>query len=63
VAEAPRTDRTSAASDGAGEPAGETINWQLSNVFAKLGVNARAAATAHEYQHRLVPSGGIDGHS
>jgi DNA-binding CsgD family transcriptional regulator len=31
-----------------------TIDRHVSNIFAKLGVSSRAAATAHAYEHRLV---------
>ncbi|HEY5990555.1 MAG TPA: LuxR C-terminal-related transcriptional regulator [Streptosporangiaceae bacterium] len=33
---------------------GKTIERHLSNVFAKLGVSSRAAATAYAYQHQLL---------
>jgi DNA-binding NarL/FixJ family response regulator len=31
-----------------------TVDRHVSNIFAKLGVSSRAAATAHAYQHDLV---------
>jgi DNA-binding NarL/FixJ family response regulator len=31
-----------------------TVDRQVSNIFAKLGVSSRAAATAHAYEHELV---------
>jgi DNA-binding NarL/FixJ family response regulator len=31
-----------------------TVDRRLSNVFAKLGVSSRAAATAYAYRHRLL---------
>jgi DNA-binding CsgD family transcriptional regulator len=31
-----------------------TIDRHVSNIFAKLGVSSRAAATAYAYEHRLV---------
>jgi DNA-binding NarL/FixJ family response regulator len=31
-----------------------TVDRHVSNIFAKLGVSSRAAATAHAYEHRLV---------
>jgi DNA-binding NarL/FixJ family response regulator len=31
-----------------------TIDRHVSNIFAKLGVSSRAAATAYAYQHRLL---------
>ena len=31
-----------------------TVDRHLSNIYAKLGVSSRAAATAHAYQHRLI---------
>jgi len=31
-----------------------TVDRHVSNIFAKLGVSSRAAATAYAYQHRLV---------
>ena len=31
-----------------------TVGRHLENVFAKLGVNSRAAATAHAYEHHLL---------
>jgi DNA-binding CsgD family transcriptional regulator len=32
----------------------KTVHRHVSNIFAKLGVSSRAAATAYAYQHRLV---------
>jgi DNA-binding NarL/FixJ family response regulator len=32
----------------------KTVERHLSNIFAKLGVSSRAAATAFAYEHRLV---------
>ena len=32
----------------------KTIERHLSNIFAKLGVSSRAAATAFAYEHGLV---------
>lgn len=31
-----------------------TVDRHVSNIFAKLGVSSRAAATAYAYQHRLI---------
>ena len=31
-----------------------TVERHVSNIFAKLGVSTRAAATAWAYEHRLV---------
>jgi DNA-binding NarL/FixJ family response regulator len=31
-----------------------TVDRHVSNIFAKLGVSSRAAATAHAYKHQLV---------
>ena len=31
-----------------------TVDRHVSNIFAKLGVSSRAAATAHAYEHQLV---------
>ena len=31
-----------------------TIDRHVSNIFTKLGVSSRAAATAFAYEHRLV---------
>ena len=31
-----------------------TVGRHLENVFAKLGVNSRAAATAYAYEHHLL---------
>jgi ATP/maltotriose-dependent transcriptional regulator MalT len=31
-----------------------TVDRHMSNIFAKLGVSSRAAATAHAYRHRLI---------
>jgi DNA-binding CsgD family transcriptional regulator len=30
------------------------VDRHLSNLYAKLGVSSRAAATAHAYQHGLI---------
>ena len=35
----------------------KTVARHLSNIFVKLGVPSRAAATAYAYEHRLVPPG------
>ena len=32
----------------------KTVDRHVSNLYAKLGVSSRAAATAHAYQHRLL---------
>jgi DNA-binding NarL/FixJ family response regulator len=32
----------------------KTVDRHVTNIFAKLGVSSRAAATAYAYQHRLV---------
>ncbi len=32
----------------------KTVDRHVSNIFAKLGVSSRAAATAYAYQHRLI---------
>jgi DNA-binding NarL/FixJ family response regulator len=32
----------------------KTVDRHLSNVFAKLGVSSRAAATAYAYEHALL---------
>jgi DNA-binding CsgD family transcriptional regulator len=34
----------------------KTVARHLSNVFAKLGLSSRAAATAYAYEHDLAPS-------
>ncbi|WP_129662705.1 helix-turn-helix transcriptional regulator [Phytoactinopolyspora endophytica] len=34
--------------------ADKTVDRHVSNIYAKLGVNSRAAATAYAFQHRLV---------
>jgi DNA-binding NarL/FixJ family response regulator len=31
-----------------------TVSRHLSNIFTKLGVTSRAAATAYAYEHQLV---------
>ena len=31
-----------------------TVDRHVSNIFTKLGVSSRAAATAHAYQHQLI---------
>jgi DNA-binding NarL/FixJ family response regulator len=31
-----------------------TVDRHVSNIFAKLGVSSRAAATGYEYEHRLI---------
>lgn len=35
-----------------------TVARHLQNIFAKLGLSSRAAATAYAYEHRLIDSGG-----
>ena len=42
--------------------ADKTVDRHVSNIFAKLGVSSRAAATAYAYEHRLVPGGSTDDH-
>jgi hypothetical protein len=37
-----------------GEGLVQTVDRHVSNIFAKLGVPSRAAATAYAYQHRLL---------
>jgi DNA-binding NarL/FixJ family response regulator len=32
----------------------KTVDRHVSNIYAKLGVSSRAAATAHAYRHRLL---------
>jgi DNA-binding NarL/FixJ family response regulator len=34
--------------------ADKTVDRHVSNLFTKLGVSSRAAATAYAYQHRLL---------
>ena len=34
----------------------KTVARHLSNIFAKLGLSSRAAATAYAYEHDLVSS-------
>ncbi|HEX7146357.1 MAG TPA: helix-turn-helix transcriptional regulator, partial [Actinomycetota bacterium] len=34
--------------------ADKTVHRHVSNIYAKLGVASRAAATAYAYQHHLV---------
>jgi DNA-binding NarL/FixJ family response regulator len=36
----------------------KTVARHVSNIFTKLGVSSRAAATAHAYEHKLVPAAG-----
>jgi DNA-binding NarL/FixJ family response regulator len=31
-----------------------TVDRHVSNIFAKLGVSSRAAATAYAYEHRVI---------
>ena len=31
-----------------------TVDRHVSNIYAKLGVSSRAAATAYAYEHQLV---------
>ena len=31
-----------------------TVDRHVSNIFTKLGLSSRAAATAYAYEHRLV---------
>jgi DNA-binding NarL/FixJ family response regulator len=33
---------------------GRTVDRHVSNIFTKLGVSSRAAATAYAYEHHLV---------
>ena len=33
----------------------KTVHRHVSNIYAKLGVSSRAAATAYAYRHHLVP--------
>jgi DNA-binding NarL/FixJ family response regulator len=35
--------------------AAKTVDRHVSNIYAKLGVSSRAAATAYAYRHQLVP--------
>jgi DNA-binding NarL/FixJ family response regulator len=35
----------------------KTVARHLSNIFTKLGVSSRAAATAYAYEHDLVGNG------
>jgi len=39
----------------------KTVDRHLSNVFAKLGISSRAAATAYAYEHTLIPARGSHG--
>jgi DNA-binding NarL/FixJ family response regulator len=32
----------------------KTVDRHVSNIYSKLGVSSRAAATAHAYRHRLL---------
>jgi DNA-binding NarL/FixJ family response regulator len=32
----------------------KTVDRHVSNIFTKIGVSSRAAATAYAYQHRLI---------
>jgi DNA-binding NarL/FixJ family response regulator len=34
----------------------KTVAWHVSNIFTKLGLSSRAAATAYAYQHDLIQS-------
>ena len=34
--------------------ADKTVDRHVTNIFAKLGVSSRAAATAHAYDHHLL---------
>lgn len=34
--------------------ADKTVHRHVSNIYAKLGVSSRAAATAYAYRHHLV---------
>jgi DNA-binding NarL/FixJ family response regulator len=36
----------------------KTVARHLSNIFTKLGVSSRSAATAHAYEHGLVEGRG-----
>ena len=40
----------------------KTVARHLSNIFAKLGVPSRAAATAYAYEHDLIPGGHAQEH-
>ncbi len=46
-----RTNRAIARELGLSE---KTVARHLSNIFAKLGLSSRAAATAYAYEHELV---------
>jgi DNA-binding NarL/FixJ family response regulator len=35
----------------------KTVARHVSNIFGKLGVSTRAAATAHAYEHALIERG------
>jgi ATP/maltotriose-dependent transcriptional regulator MalT len=48
------TGRTNHAIAGELHLADKTVDRHVSNVFTKLGVSSRAAATAYAYQHRLL---------
>ena len=32
----------------------KTVDRHVTNIFSKLGVSSRAAATAYAYEHRLI---------
>jgi DNA-binding NarL/FixJ family response regulator len=46
--------KTNAAIGSALHLAAKTVDRHVSNIYAKLGVSSRAAATAYAYQHQLV---------
>jgi DNA-binding CsgD family transcriptional regulator len=46
--------KTNAAIGSALRLAAKTVDRHVSNIYAKLGVSSRAAATAYAYQHQLV---------
>jgi DNA-binding NarL/FixJ family response regulator len=48
------TGRTNRAITGEPFLSEKTVARHLSNIFMKLGVSPRAAATAHAYEHDLV---------
>jgi DNA-binding NarL/FixJ family response regulator len=48
-----KTNRSIATALGISE---KTVARHVSNIFSKLGLSSRAAATAYAYQHKLVQS-------